>query len=61
MQECASLAELCTNTSNSLHPDVRMVATMGRAVYEDAEAAGYINVLQQFGVEFVTDTCWYAI
>lgn len=38
-----------------------MVATMGRAVYEQAEAAGYIEALQQFGVQFVTDTCWYAV
>jgi predicted aconitase len=41
-----------------LHPDVNMVATMGRAVYEDAEAAGYVAVLENFGVQFVTDTCW---
>ena len=34
---------------------------MGRAVYEEAEAAGYVKVLQDFGVQFVTDTCWYVV
>ena len=35
-----------------------MVATMGRQVYEQAEAKGHTAALEAWGVEFVTDTCW---
>lgn len=57
LSECATLAGLCDGTA-TLHPDVSMVATMGRAVYEEAEEAGHTAVLEKFGVQFVTDTCW---
>ena len=58
LQECATLAELCDGATAALHPEVRMVVTMGRAVYEEAEAAGYVSTLEDFGVQFITDTCW---
>ena len=60
LTECATLAALCADAPAArLHPEVRMVATMGRAVYEDARAAGHTATLKDFGVEFVTDTCWW--
>ena len=40
------------------HPDVRVIATLSRAVLRDAETAGHRRPLEDFGVEFVNDTCW---
>ena len=31
---------------------------MGRAVYDEAVAAGHVGVLEDFGVTFINDTCW---
>jgi len=40
------------------HPNVRVVATLGRQVLAQAESQGYASVLRNFGVELITDTCW---
>ena len=42
-------------------PNTRIMITCGRAVYEFAQARGYISVLTDFGVEWITDTCWCMI
>lgn len=57
LSECANLAQLCANSA-PLHPSVSLVATLGREVLMQASAAGYARVLQNYGVQFVTDTCW---
>jgi len=54
--ECASLAELLAGRRK--HPDVALVITLGRAVQEQARAAGHVQVLQEFGALLVNDTCW---
>lgn len=54
--ECATLAQLCQGRHK--RDDVAMVVTCGRATYDKAEAAGHVDVLRRFGVQFVTDTCW---
>ena len=56
--ECEALASLCEASSGPLHPDVSMVATVGRTVLAQAREAGHAEVLEGFGVQFVTDTCW---
>lgn len=58
LQEVRLLAEMVGGDGDSKHPGVSMVATMGRQVMAEAEAEGCVQVLQQWGVEFVTDTCW---
>ena len=62
LTECARLAQLCSGAegepAGTKHRDVSMVVTMGREVYRAAEAAGHTKVLERFGVQFVTDTCW---
>jgi cis-L-3-hydroxyproline dehydratase len=35
-----------------------VVITCGRHVLEQARDAGHVAVLEAFGVQFVTDTCW---
>ncbi|NMT64544.1 cis-3-hydroxy-L-proline dehydratase [Marinobacter orientalis] len=56
LTECAMLAELCNGRTK--HPDVVLAVTLGRAVHEQARAAGYIAVLEAFGALLINDTCW---
>ena len=59
LTECAMLAYLCTNRCK--HSDVRLLVTLGRSIHEQAVRAGYIQSLEEFGAEFITDTCWCMI
>jgi hypothetical protein len=54
--EIARLAALCRGKRK--RDGVAMVITCGRATHEAATAAGDVAVLEDFGVQFVTDTCW---
>ncbi|MCP3751402.1 aconitase X [Pseudomonas sp. SBB6] len=54
--EFAALAQLCRGRHK--HPEVVVAITCGRAVLEQARAAGLIAGLERFGVTLVTDTCW---
>jgi cis-L-3-hydroxyproline dehydratase len=56
LSECASLARLCHGLHK--HDNVAVVITCGRATLESAQQAGYVETLEAFGVQFVTDTCW---
>jgi predicted aconitase/predicted aconitase with swiveling domain len=56
VSEFATLARLCKDKQR--HPDVPLVITCGRDVLERARQAGDIAVLEAFGAQFVTDTCW---
>mmetsp|Transcript_27557 Transcript_27557/g.81080 ORF Transcript_27557/g.81080 Transcript_27557/m.81080 type:complete len:684 (-) Transcript_27557:12-2063(-) len=40
------------------HPKVRVMATLSRYVFDKANAKGYIKPLEDFGVQFINDTCW---
>ena len=50
LTECAKLAELVADGAPK-HPDVSMVATMGREVMAQAEAAGHKATMEGFGIE----------
>ena len=54
--ECHALARLLQGRQR--HPDTQTVLTLGRAVKEQARANGDIAVLEAFGVNLITDTCW---
>ncbi len=54
--EFAHLARLCRGRHK--HPDVVLAITCGRAVLEQARAAGHGAVIEAFGATLVTDTCW---
>ncbi|TDF82290.1 aconitase X [Pseudomonas sp. H9] len=56
LSEFAALSRLCHGRHK--HPEVVVAITCGRAVLEQARAAGYISGLERFGVTLVTDTCW---
>jgi predicted aconitase len=57
--ECERLAALCRGLRK--HEDVTVVVTCGRAIQEKAREAGILSELEDFGVQFVTDTCWCMI
>lgn len=57
--ECAELAKLVAGRRK--HPDVALVITLGRAVQEEARAAGDVQVLEDFGAQLLNDTCWCMI
>ncbi|OEC34162.1 hypothetical protein A7D25_15375 [Pseudomonas sp. 21C1] len=56
LSEFASLAALCQGRHK--HAAVSLAITCGRAILEQARAAGHIAVLEAFGATLITDTCW---
>lgn len=56
LNECSVLAKLCKGQQKK--DGLRIYVTLGRAIHEKACEAGYVKPLEQFGVEFITDTCW---
>lgn len=69
LSECKTLHALTsrpTSSSGALsdsgmiekHPGTRIIVTLGRRVHKEASQMGYLSSMQQFGVEFINDTCW---
>ncbi|MHC2572279.1 aconitase X [Rhizobium leguminosarum] len=54
--EIGKLASLCRGTKK--HPDVHVLVTCNRDTFLRASEAGLIRELREFGVQFITDTCW---
>lgn len=54
--ELAALADLCQGRTR--HPDTALVITTSRNAQGIAARRGDIAVLQAFGVNLLTDTCW---
>lgn len=54
--ECSALAQLLKGRQR--HGQTQTVLTLGRAVKEQAQKDGAIAVLEAFGVNLITDTCW---
>lgn len=59
IKEIKTLALLCEGLAKS--QDVSIVVTCGRSSYSLASQAGWVEQLENFGVEFITDTCWCMI
>ena len=57
--EIKKLGALCQGRTK--HPKVSVVVTCGRAIHGLAAQAGLVQALEQFGVQFITDTCWCMI
>jgi len=57
--ECAALSTLCKGKKK--HPEVAVIVTLGRDVYEAAIAARTVESLEAFGIQFINDTCWCMI
>ncbi|KAK0663753.1 Uncharacterized protein DIS24_g1119 [Lasiodiplodia hormozganensis] len=59
LHEIKKLAQLCCGRTK--HEKVALVVTCGRSTHGLATQAGLVAELEQFGVQFVTDTCWCMI
>ncbi|CEL10595.1 hypothetical protein ASPCAL13712 [Aspergillus calidoustus] len=59
LQEMRQLARLCRGRRK--RDGVTVIVTCGRACYGLATQAGLITALEEFGIQFVTDTCWCMI
>lgn len=57
--EMRKLADICRGRTK--HGRVAVMVTCGRATYGLASQAGLIEEFDQFGVQFITDTCWCMI
>ncbi|KAL4944112.1 hypothetical protein BDV06DRAFT_188133 [Aspergillus oleicola] len=56
LEEFARLSELCTGLHKA--ESVQVIITTSRKVYAQACVAGYVSVIEAFGGEILTDTCW---
>lgn len=56
LTECEALVKLAQTTTKASR--TRIMACMSRALYSEAKELGYVTRLENFGVEFVNDTCW---
>ncbi|OGM49367.1 hypothetical protein ABOM_003504 [Aspergillus bombycis] len=59
LREIQGIAKLCQGRIKNEH--VAVIVTCGRAQYGLAVQAGYVRELEQFGVQFLQDTCWCSI
>ncbi|WP_217807566.1 aconitase X [Thalassobacillus devorans] len=59
ISECSKLADICRGKRK--HPDVNVLITTSRYVYEEARKQGLTDEIERFGAEFITDTCWCMI
>ena len=59
LTEIAATVALCRGRVKS--PDVAMIVTCGRDVYDAATGAGHIAELESFGAQVLNDTCWCMI
>lgn len=58
-QEIKKVSNLCQGRTKN--EDVAVIITCGRAQYGLALQAGYVRELEEFGVQFLVDTCWCSI
>lgn len=58
VSECRDLAGVIQEMSMKKNDHVRVVACISNEVMKEARDAGFIEALEEFGVEFVNDTCW---
>ncbi|GGC84637.1 hypothetical protein GCM10007216_14170 [Thalassobacillus devorans] len=59
ISECWKLADICRGKRK--HPDVNVLITTSRYVYEEARKQGLTDEVERFGATFITDTCWCMI
>jgi predicted aconitase len=59
LSEIGNMAQLCADRTR--HPEVEVIVTCSRDTLAGATEAGYVSQLQNFGMKFITDTCWCMI
>ena len=61
VEELKRLVELISIDNRSKQDAVKVIATLGRYIQSKGDELGYTKKLEQFGVQFVNDTCWCMI
>jgi predicted aconitase/predicted aconitase with swiveling domain len=56
LTECEALNKLVEKEEK--HASTRVMACISRALFSRAKTLGYVSKLEEFGIEFVNDTCW---
>ena len=56
--ECEKLVEIVKEIKSTKSDATRIIACMSRKLFLEAKDRGHILPLEEFGVEFVNDTCW---
>ncbi|KAL6411509.1 hypothetical protein AUP68_05225 [Ilyonectria robusta] len=59
LEEFARLTFLCGNRRKL--ESVEFIITTSQQIYKEALALGYLDALESFGAQFITDTCWCMI
>lgn len=57
--EIEALANLCDGRQKA--PNTALVVTCGREIFAEAELAGHVEKIRNFGGVFLNDTCWCLI
>lgn len=58
ISELKQVTEMIYSDERPKNDQVRMIITLGRYVEDKGKELGYVEKLQNFGVEFINDTCW---
>ena len=58
VSECQHLAKLVKEVDRPKDDNVRIIGCISREILSTADQQGWIRPLQDFGVEFISDTCW---
>lgn len=56
--ECQHLTSLVETVGGTKRDNVRIIGCISREVYNQADKKGFIRPLKNFGMEFISDTCW---
>lgn len=58
IDELKNLCDIISLDDRPKHEHVKVVATLGRHVQTKGDQLGYTKRLEEFGVQFINDTCW---
>ncbi len=58
VNELKRLVELISLDDRPKQDSVNVIATLGRHIKSQGDELGYTKKLEQFGVQFINDTCW---
>ena len=58
IDELERLVKLSNVDERPIKDDVKVIATLSRHIQEKGDKLGYVKKLENFGVQFINDTCW---
>lgn len=58
LSELKALSEMIHSDDRPKSNSVKVIATLGRHVYDEGLKMNYIQDLERYGMSFINDTCW---